>query len=67
MDLFNKLPTIYKAVAAFLALLVPLLTSIIAAASDGSVTGAEWWTIGMAAAALIGGTKAVHKVTNRPI
>lgn len=65
MDLFKKLPTIYKAVAAFCALLVPFFTSLIAAMSDGMVTSAEWWTIGMAAAALVGGTKAVHKVTNQ--
>lgn len=63
-DFLNKLPTMYKAVAAFCALLVPFLTAIGAALSDGVVYAAEWVTIATAGSALIAGTRAVWQVRN---
>lgn len=55
-----------KAVAAFIALLVPLLTAIGAAFVDGAISIEEITTIGAAGGALIAGTKAVYQVTNKP-
>ncbi len=60
----ENLPTMYKAVAAFCALMVPFLTAVGAATSDGVVTASEWTTIGAAGAALIAGTRAVWQVKN---
>ena len=60
----SNLPTMYKAVAAFCALLVPFLTAVGAAMSDGTVTVAEWTTVGTAGAALIAGTRVVWQVKN---
>lgn len=64
MDL-TKLSYMYKAVAAFCALLVPFLTSIATALSDGTVSTSEWVTIAAALAALIGGTRAVYQIENK--
>jgi hypothetical protein len=60
-----KLPTMYKAVAAFISLLVPFLTSVGAALADGMVTGSEWVTMATAFAAIVAGTKAVYQTTNQ--
>lgn len=62
----SKLPTMYKAAAAFISLLIPFLTAVAAATSDGMVTGSEWTTIGVAATALVSGTAAVYKTRNKP-
>lgn len=62
----SKLAPYYKAVAAFCALLVPFLTSVATALSDGTVTASEWVTIAAAGSALVAGTKAVYQVRNQP-
>jgi hypothetical protein len=62
-----KLPRMYKAVAAFCALLVPFLTSVGTALSDGGVTSSEWVTIATAGTALIAGTKAVYEIRNKEV
>lgn len=64
LNLLAKLSPYYKAVAAFCALLVPFLTSIASALSDGVVYGSEWVTIAAAGSALVAGTKAVYQVRN---
>lgn len=64
MNFLEKLPTMYKAVAAFCALLVPFFTSVGAALSDGVVYAAEWVTIITAFSALVAGTRAVWQVKN---
>lgn len=64
-DFLVKLPTMYKAAAAFIALLIPLLTSVGTALEDGSVTANEWVMILVAGGAMIGGTKTVYEVRNR--
>lgn len=64
-DLLSALPTMYKAMAAFCALLVPFLTAVGAAFADGTVYASEWITIGTAGSALIAGTRAVWQVRNR--
>lgn len=61
----TKLSYMYKAVAAFCALLVPFLTSIATALSDGAVTSSEWVTMATAGAALVAGTRAVYMVRNK--
>lgn len=63
----TKLPTMYKAVAAFIALLVPFLTALGAALSDGVVKAEEWVTILVAGGALVGGTRAVWQVKNKKV
>lgn len=55
-----------KAVAAFIALLVPFLTAVGVALSDGAIDLDEVTVIGAAGAALIAGTKAVYQVRNKP-
>jgi hypothetical protein len=65
MNFLTKLPTMYKAVAAFCALLVPFLTAVGTALSDGAVSTSEWVMIATAGAALVAGTKTVHYVTNK--
>ena len=66
MNFLTKLAPYYKAVAAFCSLLVPFITAVATAFSDGTVTTSEWLTIGAAGAALVGGTKAVYQAKNIP-
>lgn len=62
----QRLAPYYKSVAAFCALLVPFLTALGAALSDGVIYASEWTTIAAAGAALVAGTKAVYTVSNQP-
>lgn len=64
MHLFN-LPKMYKAVAAFVSLVIPFLTIVSTSLADGIVTGNEWVAMATAGAAVVGGTKAVYQVKNR--
>lgn len=66
MNLLTKLAPYYKAVAAFCSLLVPFITAVATALSDGSISNQEWVTMAIAFAALIGGTKAVYQSKNIP-
>lgn len=63
----KNLAPYYKAVAAFCALLVPFLTALAAALSDGAVTASEWVTVAAAGSALIAGTKVVYQVRNKEV
>lgn len=56
-----------KAIAAFIALLVPALTAVGTGLEDGAVSVDEVTMIGVAIGALIAGTKAVYQVTNKPV
>jgi hypothetical protein len=64
-DFMKRLPTMYKAVAAFISLVIPFLTAVAAALSDGTVTTSEWVVLLTAGGALVGGTKAVYEIRNR--
>lgn len=66
-NFINRLPTMYKAVAAFISLLIPFLTAIVTAFADGAVYAAEWTNIGIAFSALVAGTKAVYEARNRKV
>lgn len=66
-DFLNKLPVAYKALAAFISLLIPFLTAIVAALSDGKVYASEWTTILVAGGAVVAGTKSVYQVKNRTL
>lgn len=55
-----------KAVAAFLALLVPFLAAVATCLDDGSVSIDDITMIGAAFGALVAGTKAVYQVKNKP-
>lgn len=66
-DLLENLPRYYKAVAAFISLLIPFLTALSTAFSDGQVTSTEWTTILIAGGALVGGTASVYSVRNRKV
>lgn len=63
-EFLNNLPTMYKAVAAFAALLIPLLTAIATGLSDGIITAPEWVAISGSVTALVAGTGAVYQVRN---
>lgn len=63
--LLEELPKIAKAIAAFIALLVPFLTIVGTSLSDGVVYANEWIAMGSAFSALIGGTKAVYQIRNK--
>lgn len=66
-NFFKDLPKMYKAVAAFISLLVPFLTAVVSAFSDGRVTSSEWTSIGIAFGALIVGTRTVYQVRNKQV
>lgn len=66
-EFLTKLPTMYKAIAAGIALLIPFLTALGAALSDGEVTASEWTTIAVALGALIAGTRTVYQVPNKGV
>lgn len=54
-----------KTVAAFIALLVPFLTVLATALTDGRVSIEEGIAVSTAAGALVAGTKAVYQVKNK--
>ncbi len=66
----NVLPTnlqpYAKAVAAFVALLIPFLTVFSTALADGRVDANEITNIFAATAALVGGVAVVFQVKNKP-
>lgn len=64
-NFLKDLPKVYKAVAAFCSLLVPVVVSISTALSDGTVTTSEQIMIGASALTLIGGTVSVYQVPNK--
>jgi hypothetical protein len=64
MDL-GKYAYMAKAIAAFIALLVPFLVSVGAALVDGKITVEEVTVMGTAAGALAVGTRAVFQVKNK--
>lgn len=68
MNYLSKLAPYAKAVAAFIALLVPVLVSLgvlLTHVSNQTVDGGDLTNLGAAITALVAGTKAVYQVTNR--
>ena len=66
-NFLQRLPQMYKAVAAFVSLLVPFLTAVGTSLQDGTVTANEWTTIAVAGVALGAGTRAVWWVKNKKV
>lgn len=70
MNFLQQLAPYAKAVAAFIALLVPVLVSLgvlLTDVSQGQLQTQDFVTLGAAVAALLGGTHAVYTVTNKPL